>query len=108
MTEQEFRTRADEAIEQLHRALLRAAEEHDFDADVDAGALSVEFADPPGRFVVSPQSATSQIWVSAHSKSYKMDWDAGRGEFVLAGTGQTLKEMLAEAISRQLGEDVRL
>jgi hypothetical protein len=46
--------------------------------------------------------------VSAHSKSFKLDWDAARGEFVLPGTGQSLAQMVGGAISQQLGEEVTL
>jgi hypothetical protein len=46
--------------------------------------------------------------VSAHSKSFKLDWDSGRGAFVLASSGQTLAELVAGAIGQQLGEEVTL
>jgi frataxin-like iron-binding protein CyaY len=49
-----------------------------------------------------------QIWVSAHSKSYKLDWDAGRDTFVLSATGQSLTDLLGEAITQQIGEEVTL
>jgi hypothetical protein len=39
-----------------------------------------------------------QIWVSAHVQSFKLDWDAGRAAFVLAGTGESLEELIAGAI----------
>ena len=49
-----------------------------------------------------------QIWVSAHSKSYKLDWDPEKSTFVLPGSGQTLNELLAEAaVSQQLNQDIR-
>jgi frataxin-like iron-binding protein CyaY len=49
-----------------------------------------------------------QIWVSAHSKSYKLDWNAERNAFVLADTGETLHDLLGKAVSAQLGEPVSL
>lgn len=58
--------------------------------------------------MISPNAPVRQIWVSAHSKSYKLDWDAGRGEFVLSETGKSLKDLAAWAVSEQLGEEVRL
>ena len=58
--------------------------------------------------MVSPNSPVRQIWVSAHSKSFKLDWDDGRGAFVLPDTGQTLTELIQSAISQQLGEEVAL
>jgi iron donor protein CyaY len=108
MEEQEFRDRADQALDALNRRLLTAAEEFDFEADFNSGALAIEFESPPGKFVVSPNSPVRQIWVSAHSKSFKLDWDGTKSAFVLATSGQTLIELLSEAIGKQLGEEVTL
>lgn len=108
MDEQEFQLRADEALEDLDQALGDAADRYDFEPDFQAGALSVEFEDPPGKFVFSPNAPVRQIWISAHSTSFKLDWDAGCGGFVLPETGQGLRELTAELIGRQIGEDVTL
>lgn len=104
---QEFQLKSDEALSKLHKSLVAAADEHGFDTDF-GGALTVEFEDPPVKFVVSPNAPVAQIWVSAHMKSYKLDWDASRAEFVLPASGQTLKELMQQAISQQLGEEIRL
>lgn len=106
MTDQDFASQADAALAELNRRLTAACDQHGFDVDFNAGALTVEFDGPPARFVVSPNAPAQQIWVSAHSKSYKFSWDPARAAFTL--NGQTLPEMLAEAISRQLGEPVTL
>jgi iron donor protein CyaY len=108
MDEQEFQKRAGLAIEDLSSALASAADRYPVDSDMNAGALAVEFEDPPGKFVVSPQAATRQIWVSAESKSFKFDWNADRNTFVLPDSGQSLKEMMEEAIGRRLGEKISL
>jgi CyaY protein len=108
VTDPEFQTRADAALKDLYMRLSAAAEDHDFEADFNAGALAIEFEDPPGKFVVSPNSPVKQIWVSAHSKSFKFDFDAARGAFVLPATGQTLAEMMSDAVTQQIGEPVKL
>ena len=41
--EQEFRKRADEALDSLNHALIVAGDGHDFETDFNAGALTVEF-----------------------------------------------------------------
>ena len=69
-----FGSRSDQALSELYDALVDAGDEHDFEADL-AGALTVEFNEPPAKFVVSPNSPVKQIWVSAQMKSYKLDWD---------------------------------
>ena len=57
---------------------------------------------------MSPNAPVSQIWVSAHSKSFKLDWDPARGAFVLGGTGQSLAELMGDALGKQVGETVAL
>jgi CyaY protein len=108
MTHQEFERRAEDALEKLYRALSEAADDYDFEVDFNAGALAVEFEDPPARFVVSPNAPVKQIWVSANVKSYKLDWDEAEQEFVMPGTGQSLRSLLADAIGRHLGQEVDL
>src|SRR5579862_8105270 len=108
MEEQEFRDRADEALTALYRRLSAAGDEFDFEADFNSGALAIEFETPPGKFVISPNAPVRQIWVSAHSKSYKLDWDDVKNTFALEGTGQTLTELIQDAIAQQLGEEVSL
>jgi CyaY protein len=107
LDEQAFRLHADEALERLNNSLIKASDEYGFECDY-GGALTVEFEEPPGKFVVSPNAPVRQIWVSAHSKSYKLDWDESRGEFVLPETGQSLHQLIGEAVSKQLGETVSL
>jgi len=108
MDEQDFKKRADEALTLLHRALAGAADDYGFDVDFNAGALGIEFEDPPAKFVVSPNTPVRQIWVSALAKSYKLDWDVVENSFVLVESGETLKELLERAISKQLKEEVSL
>lgn len=92
----------------MYRKLTQASDHSDFEADFNSGALAVEFEDPPAKFIVSPNSPVRQIWVSAHSKSFKLDWDGARGTFVLPDSGQTLAELMQSAISQQLGEEIAL
>ena len=108
MDDQLFRDRADVALADLYRRLSHASEWHEFEADFNSGALAIEFDDPPAKFVVSPNTPVHQIWVSAHSKSFKLDWDDDARAFVLPGTKQTLVDMIGEAVAQQLGEEVKL
>jgi iron donor protein CyaY len=106
--EQQFARHADEAMGALYRSLLRASEDHPFEADFSAGAMVIEFEQPPAKFVVSPNAPVRQVWVSAQMKSFKLDWNQDRGAFVFAETGESLNDLVAGAIGRQLGEEVRL
>ncbi|HVO99371.1 MAG TPA: iron donor protein CyaY [Bryobacteraceae bacterium] len=108
MDDQQFQTCAGDALHDLYKRLNAVSENYDFEADFNAGALAIEFDDPPGKFVVSPNAPVRQIWVSAHSRSFKLDWDAQREQFVLPSTGETLAEMIGSAISQQIGKTVKL
>ncbi len=106
MDDAQFRQRADEALEDLSTALIAAGENHGFDVDFQAGALAVEFDEPPGKFVVSPNAPVHQIWVSALSRSFKLDWDEETHVFVYPETGESLTVLLSKVISTHLGADV--
>jgi len=106
--EQTFRKLAEDALEQLRKALEQAGDTYEFEVDSKEGALTVEFEDPPARFVVSPNAPVRQIWVSARVKSFKLDWDEARGAFVFAADRRDLKQLMAGVIGEQLGEDVTL
>lgn len=102
MEEQEFKKHADQAMHDVSTQLSIAAETDNFEVDYNNGNVVLEFENPPAKFVVSPQTATRQIWVSAHSKSFKLDWDAEQNTFVIAETGQTLLSLLRQAVAKQL------
>lgn len=108
MDDQQFKLRADGALEQLNRKLAAAGDRHGFDVDLTDGALKVEFDEPAGRFVVSPNSPVRQIWVSALTKSFKLEWNDAKSAFVLPSSGQTLEELMAFAVTQHLGEPVSL
>jgi iron donor protein CyaY len=108
MDEQEFKSRADQSLQGLYRRLTAASDDAEFDADFNGGALTIEFEESPAKFVVSPNAPVQQIWVSAHSKSYKLDWNNAEGDFVLGASHQTLTQLIQDAIVKQLGEEVIL
>jgi iron donor protein CyaY len=108
MDDQEFKNRADQSLQALHRRLLAASDDAAFESDFNSGALTIEFEESPAKFVVSPNAPVHQIWVSAHSKSYKLDWDSAKNDFVLPSSRQTLPELIQDAIAQQLGEEVSI
>jgi len=104
MDDQEFSRLAEPAIEALKRSLYEAEGEADFEVEDHSGALHISFDDPPGKFVISPNSPARQIWISALSTSFKLDWSATARDFVLAKTGEGLKPLVGRLINEQLGE----
>jgi iron donor protein CyaY len=104
MNDQDFRRLSDTAIEGLKRSLYEAEGEADFEAEDNAGALHISFDEPPGKFVISPNSPVQQIWISALSTSFKLDWSEERKDFVLTKSGEGLKKLVNRLINEQLGE----
>ena len=101
MDENDFRKRSDQALSSLKQALITAEESADFEVD-QAGALHVSF-DDSSRFVISPNAPVRQIWISALSTSFKLDWSDADHDFVLQKTGEKLKPLVARLINQQLG-----
>jgi CyaY protein len=108
MDDTTFRTQSEAAMNELFDRLTAASDRHPFEPDWAGGALTVEFDSPPAKFVVSPNAPVHQIWVSANVQSFKFEWDAAASAFKLPSTGQTLPEMMGEAIGKHLGETVQL
>ena len=102
LSESEFRSRCDEAFDRLNRALGVVAEQHDVEILFQNNVLSVEIEDPnPGKIVISPQAPTRQIWISAQSTSFKLDWSGS--SFVFPSTGETLNQLAGRLVGEQLG-----
>jgi CyaY protein len=86
VTEQEFRLKADQALEDLQHDLLPLADEAGLEMDLRNGVLQIVFEEPePAKFVISPNAPVRQIWVSARSRSYKLTWSDDAGTFELGG-----------------------
>src|SRR5690349_5039703 len=99
LSEQEFRVRSDEALEESRKALLPLADENEFEVELQNGALNVRVEEPrEAKFVVSPSAPVRQISVSAMSRSYKLAWDPERSVFTLGG------EALADLLGRLCNE----
>jgi iron donor protein CyaY len=104
LDEIEFRKRADSALESLKQSLFAAEDSADIEVEDQAGALYVSFEDGT-RFVVSPNAPVRQIWISALSTSFKLDWSENEQDFVLAKSNEKLKPLVARLINQQLGEE---
>jgi CyaY protein len=107
LDELEFRKRADEAFAGLKKSLIAAEDDADIEVEDQSGALHISFQDG-ARFVVSPNAPVRQIWISALTTSFKLDWSDPEQDFVLTKTGEKLKPLMARLISQQLGETLEL
>ena len=101
LSETDFRTQSDAALNRLNRNLGVVAEDHDAEVMYQNGVLTIETEEPtPGKIVVSPNAPVRQIWISALSRSFKLDW---KGEAFVFTTGESLDVLLGRLIGEQLG-----
>jgi iron donor protein CyaY len=106
MDEVEFRKAAQTALDALLQHLITREEDHDAGFEVEGGQgglLNVLFDEPPGKFVITPNAPVQQIWISALSTSFKLDWDAAANVFVLPRTGEQFTPLVDRLIAEHLG-----
>ena len=102
LSEPEFRSLCDAAFEKLNRALDAVIEAHDIEVLFQNNVLSIAVEEPnPGKIVISPQAPTRQIWISAQSTSFKLDWTGSA--FVFPASGETLNQLVGRILGEHLG-----
>jgi CyaY protein len=103
LSEQEFRVKSAQALEDARRALLPLADSGDgFEVELQNGVLNLVFEEPGEmKFVVSPNAPVRQIWVSAMARSYKLSWAEDLDAFAL--DGETLPQLLDRLAHTFLG-----
>src|SRR4051812_20343857 len=102
MTETDFRQQSEAVLERMNRTLDVVAENYDAEVMYQNGVLTIETEEPhPGKIVISPNTPVRQIWISALSRSFKLDWNGDR--FVFQATGEALNVLIGRLIGEQLG-----
>jgi CyaY protein len=105
MDEVEFRKLAETALDSLLQHLITREEGDDAGFEVEGGQgglLNVLFEEPAGKFVITPNAPVQQIWISALSTSFKLDWEAASNAFVLPKTGEQLIPLVDRLIDDHL------
>ena len=97
-----FRHESDKALESLKQALFRAEEDGGFETDEKNGVLNVLFEDGAAKFVFTPNTPVRQVWISALSTSYKLEWDETTDAFTLPKTGEDLRTLTERLLREQL------
>ena len=104
MDEPTFRRLSDQALESLKQSLIAAEEEGGFEAEDNNGVLNILFEDGSTKFVFTPQTPVRQIWISARTTSFKLDWSDDAKAFALAKSGETLKALTQRLLQEHLGD----
>ncbi len=104
MDSREFVTQSEACLSRVARWL------EDFDPDeVDYntgdGVVTIEFPDG-GRFVLSRQSATSQVWLAADAHGWHFNYNPASDRWVDDKDGHDLYERIAESMSERLGRPI--
>jgi frataxin-like iron-binding protein CyaY len=60
------------------------------------------------RFVISPNTAVRQIWISALSTSFKLSWSDAASAFVLEKTGENFHQVMGRNLTQHLGSPVEV
>ena len=105
MDEQEFRGLSDRALTALKQQLIAAEDTGDYEAEEQNGVLTVGFDTPPGKFVITPNTPVRQIWISALSTSFKLDWDESESAFVYPRTREDMRTLVGRLIAEHTGEE---
>ena len=102
LDETTFRRHCDTAIGALKKSLIAAEEEGGFEVEEQGGVLNILFDEPPGKFVITPNTPPRQVWISALSTSFKLDWSETAKSFVLPKTSETLAQVVDRVILEHL------
>lgn len=104
LEEMEFRRHAEDALDALKKHLIEREEEEEsgFEVEEQNGVLQVLFEEPAGKFVITPNTPVRQIWISALSTSFKLDWDTAALTFALSRTGEALTPLVDRLIGEHL------
>lgn len=109
MDEATFRRESDRALDTLKRSLIRAEEDGGFETEENHGVLNVALEDKPGKFVITPNTPIRQIWISAQSTSFKLEWNEERKSFVLPRTSEDLLTLTERLLRESLDDpEIRL
>ena len=109
MDELDFRKKSDATLEALRRRLLDLGDAHGFEVEGQGEKLELLFEEPEEvRFVISPNTAARQIWISALSTSFKLGWSDAAGAFVMEKTGEDLSAVMSRILTQQLGAAVKI
>lgn len=109
MDEHDFRKKCDAALADLRKRLLALGDAHGFEVEGEGEKLEVLFEEPEESvFVISPNTAARQIWISALSTSFKLGWSDAASAFVLDKTGETLAQVMSRILTQQLGATVEV
>ena len=105
LDEATFRRESDNALESLKQSLIRAEESNgDLETEEKNGVLNVLFEDGSAKFVFTPNTPVRQVWISAQSTSFKLEWSDSAHAFSLPRSGEDLRSLTQRLLRDQLND----
>src|SRR5262245_4195679 len=98
--EQDFKKRVDAALTLLGRDLAGAADDYGFHTSVSGDTINVDCGSPGGKIVITPNAQAQQVTVQVGAKTYRLDWDIVEAAFVHGESGQNLRELIEQTLSK--------
>ena len=99
-----FRRESDRALESLKQSLIRAEDKGaEFETEEKNGVLNINFEDG-ARFVFSPNTPVRQVWISAQSTSFKLEWNETAHAFTLPRTGEDMRTLTERLVREQMDD----
>jgi CyaY protein len=105
LDEPTFRRESDSSLESLKQSLIRAEEAvGGFETEEKNGVLNILFDDGSAKFVFTPNTPVRQVWISAQSTSFKLEWNDAAHAFTLPRTGEDLRSLTERLLREQLAD----
>jgi len=100
-----FRRESDRALESLKQSLISAEDDDGtFEFEDNNGVMNIIFENGSPKFVITPNTPIRQVWISAQSTSYKLDWSEPTSAFTLSKTGEDLKTLTQRLLREHLDD----
>ena len=104
MDANEFLKRADECLDTVAK-WLETLDPDEVDYTTGDGVVTIEFPDG-GKFILSRQTATNQIWFAAGARAWHYNRDAAGARWIDDRDGHDLYGRLTEVVSERVGHPV--
>jgi iron-sulfur cluster assembly protein CyaY len=100
-----FRRESDRALEALKQSLIAAEDDSGtFEFEDNNGVMNIIFENGSSKFVVTPNTPVRQVWISAQSTSFKLEWSESNQAFVLPKSGEDLKTLTQRLLREHLAD----
>jgi len=100
-----FRRESDSALESLKQSLILAEDDGgSFEFEDNNGVMNIIFMNGSSKFVITPNTPIRQVWISAQSTSFKLDWNETTHAFTLPKTGENLKTLTQRLLREHLND----